>query len=63
LSTEDKQLDQRQPPDRRLEVVPSPVGGDAHVEIAAKRRVPKVDGWRPFAPGIAGGAGDRLKTP
>ena len=37
-----EQLDQRRPADRRLEVVPGAVGGDPHVEIAAKRRVPQV---------------------
>ena len=44
-----EQLHQRRPADRRLQVEPGAVGGDAHVEIAAKRRVPPLDRRRPLA--------------
>ena len=37
-----EQLDQRGPADRRLQIEPGAVGGDAHVEIAAERRVPQM---------------------
>src|SRR3984957_11181236 len=36
-------LHQRRPADRRLHVEPGAVGGDAHIEIAAERRVPALD--------------------
>ena len=51
LSFEDgsEQLDQGRTSDRGLEIEPSAVRRDAHIEIAAERRIPKVDGWRPFA--------------
>ena len=35
-----EQLHQRRPSDRRLHVEPGAVGRDAHVEIAAERRIP-----------------------
>src|SRR5271155_6054708 len=38
-----EQLDERVPPDRSFEIVPGAVRRDAHVEVAAKRRVPKLD--------------------
>src|SRR4029077_3129337 len=37
-----KQLGQRVPPDRRFQVEPGAVGGDAHVEVAAERRIPQM---------------------
>ena len=46
-----EQLDQRRPADRRLEIEPGAVGGDAHVEIAAKRRIPALDRRRPLGGG------------
>src|SRR5262249_55404115 len=50
------------PPDRRLEVVPGAVGGDAHVEVTAERRIPKMHRWRPLARCGCGCASERLKT-
>src|ERR1700733_3750445 len=57
-----KQLHQRRPADRRLEIEPGAVGSDAHIEIAAERRVPALDRrgapWgvpRPSAPGRPAG--------
>jgi hypothetical protein len=44
-----EQLDQRQPSDRRLQVEPGAVGGDAHVEIAAEGRIPQVHRRRALA--------------
>src|SRR5580692_312953 len=38
-----EQFYQRRPADRRLHVEPGAVGGDAHIEIAAERRVPALD--------------------
>ena len=35
-----KQLHQRRPADRGLEIEPGAVGGDAHIEVAAERRIP-----------------------
>src|SRR5262249_1859814 len=37
-----EQFDQGGPPDWGLEIVPSSVGGDPHVEVAAERRIPQV---------------------
>src|SRR3569623_210120 len=34
-------------PDRATEIVPSAVGGDADVEVAAKRRIPPLYRWPP----------------
>ena len=44
-----EQLDQSRPPNRRLLIEPGAVGGDPHVDIAAKRRIPQMDRRRPFA--------------
>ena len=44
-----EQLDQRRPADRRLQVEPGAVGGDAHVEIAAEWRIPQMDRRRALA--------------
>ena len=43
-----KQADQFDPPDRCAKVKPGPVAGDAHVDIAAKRRVPQMYRGRAF---------------
>src|SRR3546814_18758249 len=40
-----EQLDHRLSPDRRAQVIPGAITGDAHVDIAAEVRVPQVD-WR-----------------
>src|SRR6185437_7018158 len=45
-----EQPDQRHPPDRRLLVEPGAVGGDPHVDIATKRRIPALDRRRAPAP-------------
>src|SRR5215510_2771714 len=37
-----EQFDQGGPPDWGLEIVPSSVGGDPHVEVTAERRIPQV---------------------
>ena len=44
-----EELDQGGTSNRRLEIKPSAICCDAHVEIAAERRIPKVDGRRPFS--------------
>ena len=43
-----EQLDQRRPADRRAVVEPGAVGGDAHVDLAAKGRVPALDRRQPL---------------
>src|SRR6266852_194798 len=57
-----EQLHQRRPPDRGPEIEPGAVGGDAHVEIAAERRIPQVDRRRPLAGGFARGAREGVQT-
>jgi hypothetical protein len=39
LEHRSEQLDQRRPADRRFHVESSAVAGDAHVEVAAERRI------------------------
>src|SRR5262245_54778180 len=56
-----EQLDQGEPADRGLEVEPGAVGGDAHVEIAAKWRIPEVHRGCPFRRRPAYGAGDGVE--
>jgi hypothetical protein len=53
-----EELHQRRPPDGRLEIVPGAVGGDAHIEVAAERRVPQVHRRRAVPCGCAGRARD-----
>src|SRR5207253_1542859 len=48
-----EQFHQRGTPNRRLEIEPGPVGGNAHVEIAAERWIPQVNRRRSFASGLA----------
>ena len=49
LEDRGEQFHQRQPADRRFQVIPGAVGGDAHVEVAAERRIPKLDRRRALA--------------
>ena len=48
-----EELHQRRPSDRRLEVEPGAVRGDAHIKVAAKRRIPQIHRRRAFARGLA----------
>src|SRR6516162_359328 len=58
-----EQLYQCRPADRRFEIEPCTVAGDAHVEIAAKRRIPALDGRGPLdGAGLRQRACDRLKA-
>src|SRR6478752_2367905 len=41
-----EQLDQGQPPDRRLLIEPCSIGRDPHVDVTAEGWIPEVDGWR-----------------
>src|SRR5580698_3993619 len=43
-----EQFYQCRPADRGFEIKPRPVGGDAHIEIATKWRIPALDWRRPF---------------
>src|SRR5262249_59184888 len=68
LEHRSEQLNQSRPPDRRLEVEPGAVRGDAHVEVAAERRVPEKKprgalSPRPPRPPPAGGAGPARPPP
>src|SRR5262249_35900689 len=42
LEDRGEELHQRRPPDRGLEIEPSAVRRDAHIEVAAKRRIPQM---------------------
>jgi len=57
-----EQLDQRGTPDRRLEIEPGAVGGDAHVEVAAERRVPQVNRGRALDGRMLGGSRNLIEA-
>jgi hypothetical protein len=62
LQHRSEQLYQRRPADRGLQIEPGAVRGDAHVEVPAKRRVPKVHRWRPLTGRLARNARDRVQA-
>src|SRR3546814_2243761 len=55
-----KQLDQRRTADRRPHVMPAAIPGDAHVDFAAKRRIPQMDRWLAARRIGAAEAGDHI---
>src|SRR3954469_20081983 len=62
LQHRSKQLYQRWPADRGLQIEPGAVRCDAHVEVPAKRRVPKVHRRRALAGRLARNARDRVQA-
>src|SRR5262249_6603115 len=58
-----EQLHQRRSPDRGLEIEPSAIGRDTHVEVAAKRRIPQMHRRRALARGFARHTGNGLEPP
>ena len=61
LEDRGEELHQRRPPDRSLEIEPGAVRSDAHIEVAAKRRIPQMHRRRPFAHGVPRHARDGVQ--